>query len=105
MNTEQMMSRLINGSLINILNAGTFSRSIAFIARDDTSPTGFQTIYQQFEDEHVGRQITPQGATDGLTIDESKRALVEEYLVGSFGLTGLQAQKVVSEAHAMLLAA
>ena len=103
-----MIAYLIDGSLIKILDAGTESRSTAFVTRDDASPSGFRTIYHPIEEENtspLGKQVTPQGATDGNSIVEDKKAEVETYLVESFGLNGAEARRVVNEAHWMPLAA
>ena len=99
-----MMADLINGSLIRILEAGTDSRSVTLIVRDDNSPTGFRTIYQPHADTHgnlVGNHVTPQHATYGAKV--IKKEQVEEYLIACFGLDGAQARLVVNEAHAVSL--
>ncbi len=103
MDTEHMIAHLIGGSLIKILNAGTDSQSIAFVARDDNSPSGFRSIYHPFEEENtspLGKQVTPQDATDGPKVAEDKKEQVEDYLTESFGLTEMQARRVVDEARA-----
>jgi hypothetical protein len=108
MDTEHMIAFLINGSLIKILNAGTESRSTAFVVRDDHTPSGFRTIYRPFEEENtspLGNQVTPRDATDGMGVIENKREAVEDYLMESFGLTGVEARRVVNEARLMPLAA
>jgi hypothetical protein len=108
MDTEHMIAFLINGSLIKILDAGTASRSTAFVTRDDHSPSGFRTIYHPTGEDNtspLGEQVTPLDATDGGSIVENKKEEVEDYLIESFGLTGIQARRVVNEAHLMTLAA
>jgi hypothetical protein len=105
MDTEHMMKHLIDGSLIKILIAGTDSRNVSLIVRDDKSPSGFRVIYQPHKDEHgnlVGDHVTPQEATNGTKV--TKKEQVEGYLIACFGLNGAQARRVVNEAHAMPLA-
>jgi hypothetical protein len=107
MDTDHMIANLISGSLIKILDAGTHSESVAFIVRDDRSRSGFRIIYQPFEDENTsphGKQVTPQGATNGGGVIDSKKEQVEHYLIESFGLTARQARHVVDEAHSFRLA-
>jgi hypothetical protein len=102
MDTEQMMAYLIDGNLIKILDAGTNSRSIAFVTRDDTTPSGFRTLYHPSEEENtspLGDQVTPQDATDGGKILEHRKSEVENYLVESFALNEGQARHVVNEAR------
>jgi hypothetical protein len=104
MDTEHTMKHLIDGSLIKILNAGTDSRNVSLIVRDDKSHSGFRTIYQPHADEHgnlVGDHVTPQNATYGAKV--IKKEQVEKYLIACFGLNGAQARRVVNEAHAMPL--
>ena len=99
-----MIKNLIDGSLIKILNAGTDSRSVSLIVRDDKSPSGCRVIYQPHKDEYgnlVGDHVTPREATNGTTV--TKKELVEKYLVACFGLNGAQARRVVNEAHVMPL--
>jgi len=105
MDTEHMIANLINGSLINILKAGTYSRSVSLIVRDDNSPSGIRTIYQPHADGHghlVGNHVTPPNATCGAKV--IRKELVAKYLIACFGLNGEQARRVVNEAHAMTLA-
>jgi len=105
MDTEHVMKHLIDGSLIKILNAGTESRSVSLIVRDDKSHSGFRIIYQPHADEHgdlVGNHVTPQNATCGEKV--IKKEQVEKYLIACFGLNGDQARCVVNEAHAVPLA-
>jgi hypothetical protein len=105
MDTEHMMKHLIDGSLIKILDAGTDSRGVSLIVRDDNSHSGFRIIYQPHADEHgnlVGNHVTPQNATYGAKI--IKKELVAKYLIACFGLNGAQASRVVNEAHAVPLA-
>lgn len=105
MDTEHLMARLIHGCLIKILNAGTASRGVSLIVREDKSPSGFRIVYQPHIDalgHLVGDQVTPQDATDGASV--LKKAEVEKYLVDCFGLDGAQASRVVHAAHAVPLA-
>jgi hypothetical protein len=105
MDTEHLMAHLIDGSLITILNAGTDSRNVSLIVRDDKSPSGLRIMYQPHKDEHgnlVGDHVTPQEATNGTKV--IKKEQVADYLIESFGLTDVQARRVVNEAHAMPLA-
>jgi len=100
-----MMKHLIGGSLIKILNAGTDSPSVSLIVRDDKSRSGIRTIYQPHIDESghlVGNRVTPQNATYVAKV--IKKAQVEKYLIACFGLNGVQAKRVVNEAHSMPLA-
>ncbi len=98
-----MMASLIDGKLFTILNASTDRNSFAFIARDDTSPSGFRTIYQPYEHLHgdpVDKQVTPKDAVNALGIADQKKNLVVYYLETFFGLTEKEARSVVQEAHA-----
>ena len=100
MDTEHMIGCLIHGKLINILNAGTNSHDVSLTVREDKSASGFRTIYQPHMDEHdnlVGDHVTPQQATDGTKI--IKKEQVADYLIESFGLTEVQATRVVNEAY------
>jgi hypothetical protein len=108
MDTMHMMDYLVGGGLIKILDAGTCSRSTAFVARDDNSPSGFRVIFHLIEDENtgpLGKQVTPQNATNGSRILEDKKAEVEDYLIESFGLNLMEARLVVDEARWVPLAA
>jgi hypothetical protein len=108
MDTVHMMDFLVGGGLIKILDAGTCSRSTAFVARDDHSPSGFRIVFHLVEDENTspsGKQVTPQNATNGSRILENKKAEVEDYLVESFGLNLMEARLVVDEARCAALAA
>jgi len=99
-----MMACLIDGKLYAILNAGTHRESLAFVARDNDSPSGFRTVLKPHEYLHgdpVDKQVTPKDAIiDGNEIDESKKDLVVYYLENSFGLTTREATHVANEAHA-----
>jgi hypothetical protein len=105
MDTEHLMKNLIDGSLIKILNAGTDSRSVSLIVRDDKSASGFRVVYQPHKESGhlVGDHVTPQNATYGAKV--IKKEEVEKYLIACFGLDGAQARRVVNEAHAVPLAA
>jgi hypothetical protein len=78
--------------------------SLAFIARDNDSPSGFRTVFQPHEHtegEDVDRQVTPKNTIiPGSGIDEAKKDLVVSYLEGSFGLTNREATQVADAAHA-----
>ncbi len=104
MDTEQMMACLIDGKLYDILNAGTNRESLAFVARDNDSPSGFRTVFKPHEYVHgdpVDKQVTPKDTiVPGNGIDETKKDLVVIYLENSFGLTNRQATRVADEAHA-----
>lgn len=100
--TPHMMADLIDGKLFDILNAGSQRESLAYIVRDDESPSGFRTIFEPHEHVHgdpVDHQVTPKDAIRGGRIDASKLDLVVTYLETSFGLTGRQAVRVAGEAH------
>ena len=104
MDTEHMIVHLIDGSLLKILRAGTDSRDVSLIVRDDKSPSGTRVVYQPHKDEQgnlVGDHVTPKEATNGTRV--IKKEEVENYLVACFGLDEVQAKRVVHEAHAMLL--
>jgi hypothetical protein len=108
MDTVHMIDYLVGGGLIKILDAGTCSRSTAFVARDDDSPSGFRIVFHLIEDENtspLGKQVTPQNATNGSRILENKKAEVEDYLIESFGLNLMEARLVVNEARWVPLAA
>ena len=108
MDTVHMMAYLVGGGLIKILDAGTCSRSTAFVARDDNSPSGFRVVYHLTDDENtspLGKQVTPRHATNGSRILENKKEEVEDYLVESFGLNFMEARLVVNEARWVPLAA
>jgi hypothetical protein len=107
MDTEHMMNSLIDGNLIRILDAGTDSPSVAFVVRDDESPSGFRTIFHTLEinGHPAGPRVTPLDATNGKRVLEGKWGAVADYLVESFGLTGIQARHVVEEAHSVPLLA
>ena len=95
-----MIECLIHGKLIAILNAGTNSRDVSLTVREDKSASGFRTIYQPHMNECdnlVGDHVTPQEATDGKKI--IKHGQVADYLIESFGLTEVQATRVVNEAY------
>ena len=104
MDTEQMMACLIDGKLYDILNAGTQRESLAFVARDNASPSGFCTVFKPHEYVHgepVDVQVTPKDAlVPGDGIDKTKKDLVIHYLESSFGLTNHEATRVANEAHA-----
>ena len=103
-----MMDYLVGGGLIRILDAGTCSRSTAFVARDDHSPSGFRIVFHLVENENIipsGKKVTPQNATNGSRILENKKEEVEDYLVESFGLNIREAHLVVNEARCVPLAA
>ena len=99
-----MMASLIDGKLYDILNAGTQRESLAFVARDNDSPSGFRTVFKPHEYVHgdpVDVQMTPKDAiTPRNRIDTTKRDLVVSYLESSFGLTNREAMRVTDEAHA-----
>ena len=108
MDTLHMMDYLVGGGLIKILDAGTCSRSTAFVARDDHSPSGFRVVFHLTEDQNtspLGKQVTPQNATNGSRILDNRKAEVEAYLVESFGLNFMEARLVVNEARWVPLAA
>ena len=106
MDTEHMMACLIDGKLFDILNAGTDRESFAFVVRDNTSPSGFRTVYQPYEHKHSDNrdhQVTPKHTiNEGGGIDGAKKDLVVSYLQTSFGLTSTEAVCVADEAHATL---
>jgi len=99
-----MMACLIDGKLFAILNAGTARESLAFIARDNASPSGFRTVFQPYEHEHSDprdNQVTPKDTIiPGNGIDATKKDLVVSYLENSFGLTAREATHVADAAHA-----
>ena len=102
MDTAHMIAYLIDGGLIRILYAGTCSPSKAFIARDDSSPSGFRAVFHMIEDENtspLGAQVTPKYATNGMHIREDMKEQVELYLTESFGLNDAQARRVVNDAR------
>jgi len=99
-----MMACLIDGKLYDILNAGTARESLAFVTRDNDSPSGFRTVFKPHEYVHgdpVDFQVTPKDAiVAGIAIDAAKKDLVVSYLESSFGLTTPEATHVADEAHA-----
>jgi hypothetical protein len=103
MDTEHMMACLIDGKLYDILNAGTARESLAFVTRDNDSPSGFRTVFKPHEYVHgdpVDKQVTPKDAIlPGRGIDPTKKDLVVSYLESSFGLTTRQATRVADEAR------
>ena len=103
MDTKKMMACLIDGKLHTILNAGTARESLAFVARDNDSPSGFRTVFKPHEYVHgdpVDVQVTPKDAiVPGDGVDETKKDLVINYLENSFGLTNPEATRVADEAH------
>lgn len=102
MNTVHMMAYLVSGGLIKILDAGTCSRSTAFVTRDDNSPSGFRVIFHLVDDDDTGpseKKVTPRHATNGVRIVENKKEEVADYLVKFFGLNRAEAKIVVNEAR------
>lgn len=102
MDTELLVEYLINGVLINLLWRGRIKHSIAWIAPDNATRSGFSLHYDAIPsayDKPIGGKLTPREATDGTKILENKKKPVAKYLVDSFGLTAEQAERVITEAH------